>query len=205
MKVNIFTVLAALASIAAFPRPGAPSQPGEIKQVIGRAYLNGERLDPSALTFPNITENSLMRTEGGRVEVLLAPGVTLRLGEGSTLRVLTNQPNDTRIEVLGGSALVLTDQNAKVTVVCEDIVALSTAGAYRFDNRRYEKINENFCLFKVYRGTAEVQLSSVRASLGPGRMMDLNRECADHIPVNKFDVDGELKWQAEDLRRILSK
>jgi hypothetical protein len=36
-------------------------------------------------------------------------------------------------------------------------------------------------------------------------MMDLNRECQDHIPVNKFDVDGELTWQAEDLRRISSK
>jgi hypothetical protein len=198
MTAVFFTVLMALAGIAA-------AQPGEIKLFTGRVYLNGELLDPSAPKLPNITENSLVRTENGRAEVLLAPGVTLRVGEGSSFRVMSNRASDIRIEVLGGSALILTDPSAKLTVFCEDTVTLASSGAYRFDNRRYEDIKENFCMFKVYRGAAEVQLSSVKASLGVGRMMDLNRECGDHIPISRFNVDGELTWQAEDLRRISNK
>jgi hypothetical protein len=43
-------------------------------------------------------------------------------------------------------------------------------------------------MLKVYRGAADVRLSTVKASLRPGRMMDLNRQCGDHIPINRFDA-----------------
>jgi len=38
-------------------------------------------VQPSIREYPNITENSIVRTEEGLAEVLLSPSVTVRLGE----------------------------------------------------------------------------------------------------------------------------
>lgn len=159
--------------------------------VEGSVYLDGKRVQPSADELPTVTEDSLVRTEEGRAEVLLAPGVTLRLAENGSIRMIANRAKDTRIEVLAGLAVVLADgiaRDPKVTVICEDAVTLSSSGAYRFDNRRFEDIGENFCLFKVYSGAAEVQLATLKVLLSMGHMMDLNRRCEDHIQVNRFEI-----------------
>ncbi len=188
MKTVFFAFLVALGSASA--QSVNPSMPPEIRHVDGNVFLNDQRVQPSG-EFPKITEDALMRTEDGRAEVLLAPGVTLRLGEHGSVRMTANRPGDNRIEVLAGPAVVITDgmnRDAKLTVFCELEAALSSQGEYRFDNRHYRDINENFCMFKVYRGAADVRLSTVKASLRPGRMMDLNRQCGDHIPINRFDT-----------------
>ncbi len=144
-----------------------------------------------------------MRTEDGRAEVLLAPGVTLRLGESASFRMISNRPSDTRIEVLTGLAVVLTDEIAKdtkVTVVCEDAVTLSSSGAYRFDIQPLRGTGENFCRFKVYEGAGEVQLATVKALVKIGHMMALNRRCGDMIPVYEFDIDHTDGWDNSSRR-----
>ena len=45
-------------------------------------------------------------TEEGLAEVLLPPGFTLRLGENSSIRMITNRLIDTRVELSTGSAIV---------------------------------------------------------------------------------------------------
>src|ERR1700730_12811708 len=120
---------------------GASAQPivspvqGRLTHVEGKVYLDGQPVQPSVREYPNITENALLRTEEGRAEVLLRPGVTVRLGENGSFRTITNRPGDTRIEVVSGPVVVLTGEIAhdtKVSVVCEDAVTLFSLGAYRF-------------------------------------------------------------------------
>lgn len=185
MKTVFFAFLVAMGSVSA-----QSVHPSEIRHVDGNVFLNDQRVQPSG-EFPKITENALIRTGDGRAEVLLAPGITLRIGEHGSFRMTANRPRDIRIEVLAGPAVVITDgmnRDAKLTVFCEAETALSSQGEYRFDNRHHRDINENFCMLKVYRGAADVRLSTVKASLRPGRMMDLNRQCGDHIPINRFDA-----------------
>ena len=78
-----------------------------------------------------------VRTADGRAEVLLTPGVVLRMGENSSLRMITNRLVDTRLELLTGSAVVEADQITKdtsVAIVCKDaVVTLPKAGLYRFN------------------------------------------------------------------------
>ncbi|HET9321403.1 MAG TPA: hypothetical protein VFO27_16555 [Bryobacteraceae bacterium] len=88
--------------------------------------------------FPDIKENQELRTEEGRAEVLLTPGVFLRLGENSAMRLVTNRLIDTRVEFLAGSALVEADELLKdngVTIVYQDYTTqLQKKGVYRFDS-----------------------------------------------------------------------
>jgi hypothetical protein len=201
---GFFTILIALASVAAIRVSAQSVKPGAFTRVEGSVYLDDQRVPPSVGELPKITENSLVRTEDGRADVLLSPGATLRLGEKSSFRMIANRPSDTRIELLTGSAVTLTDENARdtnpferrpagrVTVVCEDTVTLSNFGAYRFDNFQPPRHAElNFCRFRVYRGIATVQLLTVTAVVVSGEMMVLNRPCGDHVQVNQFDI-GEL-------------
>jgi len=79
---------------------------GVIQYVEGRAYLGDKPVEPKFGQFPDIKENQEFRTEEGRAEVLLTPGVFLRMGENSAIRMLSTHLTDTRVEVLSGSAVV---------------------------------------------------------------------------------------------------
>jgi len=67
--------------------------------VEGRAYLGDKPVEPKLGQFPDIKENQEFRTEDGRAEILLTPGVFLRLGENSSVRMLSTRLTDTRVEV----------------------------------------------------------------------------------------------------------
>jgi hypothetical protein len=113
---------------------------------------------------------------------------------------------------------VLTDANAegtnpfnrvlaaKVTVVCENAVTLSNFGAYTFNSQRVvlpTHGEHSYCRFRVYKGTANVQLLSVSAVVMSGETMNLNRACGDHIPVSQFDIgdpDEFNRWSRQRTR-----
>src|SRR5262244_1544627 len=72
----------------------------------GSVFIGPQRLEQKFGRFPDIGEGRELRTEHGRAEVLLTPGVFLRIGEDSTIRMLSSKFSDTRIELLGGSAIL---------------------------------------------------------------------------------------------------
>ena len=92
---------------------------------------------PNSAVFPEVKENQQLKTEEGRAEVLLTPGVFLRLGENSSFRMITNRLIDTRLEFLSGAAIVEAEDIGKdnsVTVVYGDAtVHPLKKGIYRFD------------------------------------------------------------------------
>lgn len=109
--------------------------------------------------------------------VVLKPGITLSVGENSSARV-----TGSGIEILSGSAFVTANANKNsITVTCENVVTLSTAGVYRFD------AGPNVCRLKVYQGAADVRLKTVNDPVLAGEMMNMSRACADMIPVLEFD------------------
>ena len=73
---------------------------GVIQYVEGSAYLNDNPMEPRAGQFPSIKENQVFRTAEGMAEVLLTPGVFLRMGENSSIRMVSKSWTDTRVEVL---------------------------------------------------------------------------------------------------------
>jgi hypothetical protein len=72
----------------------------------GYVFIGEEQLQHKFGRFPEIGEGRVLRTELGRAEVLLTPGVLLRVDENSAIRVLSDSLSDTRVEVLHGSVIV---------------------------------------------------------------------------------------------------
>jgi FecR protein len=79
----------------------------------GYVFIGDEQLQPRFGRFPELAEGGVLRTELGRAEVLLTPGVFLRVAENSSIRMLSNSLSDTRIELLRGSAIIEVSHEAK--------------------------------------------------------------------------------------------
>ena len=73
-------VLAGTASFVASAQSVISAKSGVIHYAEGRVLLNDQVIESRSGLFPDIKENQQVRTEEGRVEILLTPGVFLRLG-----------------------------------------------------------------------------------------------------------------------------
>ena len=77
-----------------------------IHYVEGVVTVDGTAVHPKFAEFPDVKNGQVLATEEGRVEVLLTPGVFLRLTENSSVRMLSNALANTRMEMVAGSALI---------------------------------------------------------------------------------------------------
>src|ERR1700730_354270 len=99
----------ALVTVLAFPanpQSVISTRSGVIHFFEGAVYLGDVPLAPRLGKFPRMAEGSELRTAQGRAEVLLTPGVFVRTGERSAIRLVGNYLADTRVELLAGSAIL---------------------------------------------------------------------------------------------------
>jgi hypothetical protein len=139
-RAYVFSALAALTALA-FPANGQSviaTRSGVVHFFEGAVYLNDKPLEPHLGRFPNMAEGAELRTAYGRAEVLLTPGVFLRVGEMSAIRMVANDLSDTRVELLAGSAIVDSVEpspSTAVTLIYKDWkVRLLRKGVYRIDS-----------------------------------------------------------------------
>ena len=126
VRFAILTIaMLALVALTASAQPIISAKSGVIAGLEGKVFLDNQALESSVTHFPDMKENSVLRTEDGRAEVLLPPGYVLRIGENASFKMLTNRLIDTRVEMLTGSGVVEVDENSKDTNV---VVALKEIG-----------------------------------------------------------------------------
>jgi hypothetical protein len=124
-----------------------------------------------------------LRTDDGRAEVLLTPGVFLRVDRNSSIRMLSSRLADVRVEFIGGSA-VLDNTNASssgaLSVIYKDYQLHSRArGVYRLDSAPAE--------LKVEQGEAEVVCRNKSVVVGAGQGLPLTPALEAHAR----GADGE--------------
>jgi hypothetical protein len=187
-----FTIaLALLAGTSAYGQYVISAHSGVIQVVDGSAYLNDKSVAPKFGQFPDIKQDQVFRTEQGRAEVLLTPGVFLRMGENSSIRMVSTSLTDTRVEVLGGTAMVECDElgkdNAIILLYKGNNVMLVKHGLYRIDADQAR--------FEVYDGEAIVKGESGQLTIKGGKQTSLNGVLmAEHF--NKNDTDELYTWSS---------
>jgi hypothetical protein len=184
--LTVLTMLSLILTIGAVMAPAQPvisAKSGMVSYHEGRVFLGDKLLEDSLTKFDDVKENAILRTEDGRAEVLLNPGVILRLGENSSFKMITSRFIDTRLEVLTGSATIVAEEIAKdtnVTVLCKDgSAAILKAGFYRFDTEPAR--------LKVFAGSAMVTMGGQSVDVTGGKMLGLGGNVAS---VEKFDKEG---------------
>jgi hypothetical protein len=126
-----------VAALFAFPQAYTISaKPGAVNYIEGNAELDGQKLTVSNLKAVFMNAGSLLETRDGKVEVLLTPGVFLRVGDNSRVRMLKPSLVDTQIAIEAGESMIEVDQFVKdshITVsVHGGLAEIAKNGLYRF-------------------------------------------------------------------------
>lgn len=185
-----------LLSGSAFAQYVISAHSGVVQSVDGRAYLEDQPIQPKFGQFPDIKENQKFRTEDGRAEILLTPGVFLRMGENSSIQMVSNKLTDTRVEVLSGSVMVECDEiqkndakdNAVMLLYKDNTMVLVKHGLYRIDT--------DPARFQVYDGEAVVKGESGQLTLRSGKETALTGV----LMAENFDkkaVDDLYLWSSQ--------
>ena len=158
----------------------------------GSVFLDDQRIEQKTGKFDQMNNGSELRTQDGRAEVLLTPGTFLRVGANSAIRMLSNQLDDTRVELLSGSAVL--DQGSDtlerhaVTILYNlDQVHIKKPGRYRFDSEPPQ--------VKVENGDVEVTADGKSVEAGAGYVVPFDGKLAARKLLN----DPALELAGDDL------
>jgi hypothetical protein len=166
----------------------APAHSGTVHYFEGDVTVDGVKLVSQVARFAEMKEQSVLKTGMGRAEILLTPGVLLRVGENSSFKMLDNRLLSTRVEFLSGTAMVeavdsgTSVKDPPVTIVYKDFEAQQV----RFGI--FELKSEPQGQVRVFKGEAKVTGNNASVNVKEGNMIDLTTTMA----VAKFDAkDGD--------------
>ncbi|MGB0012374.1 MAG: hypothetical protein WBQ03_12260 [Candidatus Sulfotelmatobacter sp.] len=110
--------LAALLSAPAWATTNWPSSsnassnsavPGTVNYVEGKVFIGDEPLNHDSIGKMVLEDGQTVSTQAGKVEVLLTPGVFLRVGTGSSVTMLADSLTNTELRLTQGHAMVEVD------------------------------------------------------------------------------------------------
>jgi hypothetical protein len=169
MSLSALTFLLSALVMPASGQTVISARSGIVHYFEGDVYIGDHRLEAHLGTFPSIPPGAELHTESGQAEVLLTPGVFLRLGENSAIRIVANDLADTKVELLRGSAIVESGEpnpDTSVTLIYESwSISSRRRGTYRIDS--------DPARLWVFQGTAEVVAASNGKPVTVEKGMDL--------------------------------
>src|SRR6266404_5021345 len=92
--------LAALLSVPAWGSYADKRQsavPGTLNYVEGHASMGDQSIDSKAIGSATLEAGQVLETGNGKAEILLTPGVYLRVGSNSSVKMLSSSLTDTQV------------------------------------------------------------------------------------------------------------
>ena len=132
-------LLLSLATLSAFAygENANPARPGTLNYIEGQASIEGHQLTSSSVGNTELDPGQSISTANGKAEVLLTPGVFLRLGADTTVQMVLRDLTKTEVKLVEGHADVEVDQIYKQNVLLVDMpngqTQLLKHGLYNFD------------------------------------------------------------------------
>jgi len=143
--------------------------PGTVNYVEGQVSIAGQPVTPQAIGSAQLQTNQVLQTGQGRAEMLLTPGVFLRLGDNSSVRLISPNLGDTRVELLQGRAIV------EVTEIFKDsnLAVLLDGASARLDKPGLYSFDADGRQVRVFDGKASVQADNRNVNLDQDRQLAL--------------------------------
>jgi FecR protein len=137
-------------------QPGDQARPGMVNYIEGAVSLEGSPLTNKSVGRVVMDPGQIVSTGEGKVEVLLNPGIFLRVDSNSAVKMISPSLTPSQVEVVSGRAGVEVDQLLKgnvVQIVNHGVTTqLVKTGYYEFDA-------ENGSVM-VFKGRAEVEVAN---------------------------------------------
>lgn len=171
----------------------ANAVPGTVNYVEGSASIGSEALDSKSVGSVQLENGQSLTTDNGKVEVLLTPGVFLRVGNGSAVRMVSSGLTHTGVELDQGQAIVEVDEihsenDLHIATASSDTKLLKT-GLYDFDLRSGRLM--------VLDGKASIRVGDQQATVKGGHEVPLENG-NNKLKSHGFD---KKEYQESDLYR----
>jgi hypothetical protein len=188
-----------LAALLSLPAWGADTDsrqrtamPGTLNYVEGQASIGNQTLTSNEVGTANLQDGQVLETGSGKAEILLTPGVYLRVGSNSAVKMVSSNLTDTQVALRQGEAMLEVDQiykenNIHISQPGADTTVLKT-GLYDFDATDQQ--------VRVFDGKASVNADDRKVTVKK------NHEVALNSPKLKSkDFDKNEVTQNNDLYR----
>jgi hypothetical protein len=191
-------VIFASAAIPGFGQDLISAKSGVIHYVEGDVKAAGEAVATrTGGKYTEMKDGQELTTGEGRVEVLLNPGVFLRVGENSRVQMISTRLTDTRLELAEGSALIEVAEMVKDNAV----TVLVKNTALTFEKTAMVYVDAASAI-RVYKGQVQATVAGADpVNLKEGREMLLDGS----QKIAKFDTkdtDPLYRWAARRAEYI---
>ncbi len=171
----------AWANITSDPNGSANSAvPGTVNYVEGQASIGDQPLDKNSVGKSSVEVGQSLDTQTGKAEILLTPGVFLREGDNSSVKMIAAGLTDTELRVDQGHVMAEVDQiypQNNIRVQEGDATArIMKPGLYDFDLEQHQ--------MRVFDGEAMVQEGDKQIKLKSGHDLAV----ADNGPAEGAEV-----------------
>jgi hypothetical protein len=164
-----------------------PARPGTVNYVEGQAAMGGQSLDAKSVGA-ELGEGQSVTTLNGKAEILLTPGVFLRLGPNSSAKLVAAGLADTQVQIDQGHAMIEVDQifpqNHLRVFEGPFTIDLQKKGLYDFDAAEHQ--------VRIFDGEAVATNGSHRIELKSGHELNI---AAGDMKAHGFDrksFEGDL-------------
>ena len=179
--------LAPILGIPISAQPVISARAGLIEFADGVVFLNGDLVRQVPGRFGQMNEASELRTQAGRAEVILTPGVFLRIGDNSAVQMVANKLADTRVRLVDGTAIIDAigaSPKTSVTVLYGDYqVHVGQDGRFRFNAAPAELRVEDGKAQVIHNGDSLTVDAGHQVALTGG----LNARLLDGTPRDRLD------------------
>jgi len=194
--------LAFLAVVGALPHASAQSvisaRAGLINYSEGLVFVDGHPLARKFGAYERLKNGSTLVTESGRAEVLLTPNTYLRVGEKSSIRMVSDDLSDPQVEILAGSTALDSESaspGSSVQLMFHDsTIRIVKPGRYRIDADPPQ--------LRVFAGEAEVVKDGNSVKLESSQLMPL--EGASVVKRFTEGTDGLLDIWADERHSLIA-
>lgn len=179
MRLSRFKWLAGslLAAVMFVPAWGTTTDahtatPGTLNYVEGQADLGSQALNSKSVGSAELQPGQSLDTENGKAEILLTPGVFLRVGSDSTVQMISPDLTNTHVGLIKGRAMVEVDQIYPQNDIRVKLDGTNTriakTGLYAFDaNQNQVRVLDGEAM--VQEGNRDIKVKSGHElSLAPG-------------------------------------
>jgi FecR protein len=189
---SCFLAVILTAPVLAADTNGKTAVPGTLNYVEGQASIGAETLNSKSVGSAQLEPNQSLTTENGKVEILLTPGVFLRVGSNSSVKMVSPGLTNTDVALEKGHAMVevaeIHPENDIRISAADATTTLLKTGLYDFDLRQSE--------LRVFDGQASVLENDQHVTVKGGHELSLNAN--GKLKAQKFD---KKKYEEGDLYR----
>jgi FecR protein len=190
-----FLAVALIAPLAKASNPPKAAYPGTVNYVEGQVSIGSQSLGANSIGFTRLEPQQRLTTEQGKAEVLLMPGVFLRVGDQSAVEMISPNLTDTEVAIDRGEATVevanIHPQNRLTVDEGDAKTQLVKNGFYDFNADTGE--------VRVFSGKAELQEADRHVTINGGHDVTLTSPKLKAVSFNKAVGEDDL-YQWSSLR-----